>query len=46
MRYMRYILQAVGLYGQDLKPDGEDTPEGVEAQKRHEEVFRELSMLK
>ena len=40
-----YILQAVGLYGQSLKPDGEDTPEGVEAQKRHEEAFRELTML-
>ena len=40
-----HILQAVGLYGQNLKPDGEDTPEGVEAQKRHEEVFRELTML-
>ena len=40
-----YILQAVGLYGQSLKPDGEDTPEGVEAQKRHDEVFRELTML-
>ena len=33
------------LYGQNLKPDGEDTPEGVEAQKRHDEVFRELTML-
>ena len=41
-----HILQAVGLYGQSLKPDGEDTPEGVEAQKRHEEAFRELSMLR
>ena len=40
-----HILQAVGLYGQNLKPDGEDTPEGVEAQKRHDEVFRELTML-
>jgi len=40
-----HILQAVGLYGQSLKPDGEDTPEGVEAQKRHDELFRELTML-
>jgi transcriptional regulator with XRE-family HTH domain len=40
-----HILQAVGLYGQSLKPDGEDTPEGVEAQKRHEEAFKELTML-
>lgn len=41
-----HILQAVGLYGQNLKPEGEDTPEDVEAQKRHEEAFRELTMLR
>jgi len=40
-----HILQAVGLYGADLKPDGEDTPEGVEAQQRHDEAFRELTMI-
>ena len=40
-----HILQAVGLYGSDLKPDGEDTPEGVEAQQKHEEAFRKLTMI-
>ena len=40
-----HILQAVGLYGQNLRPGGEDTAEGVEAQKRHDEVFKELTML-
>lgn len=41
-----HILQAVGLYGQNLKPEGEDTPEDVEAQKRHDELFRELTTLR
>lgn len=40
-----HILQAVGLYGADLKPDGEDTPEGVEAKQKHEKAFKELIMM-
>ncbi|WP_188881584.1 helix-turn-helix domain-containing protein [Alicyclobacillus cellulosilyticus] len=39
-----HILRAVGLYGTDLRPTGHTDPEEIEAERKNDELFKELML--